>query len=232
MPFEYTGTEADDALLAHRSLDDDRAPLALAAGLAAGLVAGGIWAALVYFTGYEIGFAAWGVGLLVGFAMGSVTVLRTRQLATAAAFFAVLGLLAGKAFIFAGSTGAIASDYANDDGLMAGAVAWQLYDTRQLDASSLAELDATIAAGDTLSDAVWAAMLGQAGARIAGMSETEREEAAMAAAQSLMGGIGLVGGIRAQLTPFDLLWILLAVGSAFRMMAPPKSAEPAAMQPA
>jgi hypothetical protein len=41
-----------------------------ATGLFVGLVAGAVgaaaWAALAYFTGYEVGYVAWGIGLLVG----------------------------------------------------------------------------------------------------------------------------------------------------------------------
>ena len=44
---------------------DDRTPLALAAGLVAALVGGLVWAGIVLFTNYEIGWVAWGIGGLV-----------------------------------------------------------------------------------------------------------------------------------------------------------------------
>lgn len=212
--------------------DDGNTPLALAAGLVAGLVAGGLWALLVRVTNYEIGYAAWGVGLLVGFAMTRVTQQRTAQLAYAAAAFAVVGLLAGKAFIFAGSAGAIAREIAQDDDVLASYVAWDMYDNRELDAAALSELDATRAAGDTLSDAVWESMRAQAAARLAGMTAERKQEMSRGLADAAIHQVGLVDGIRGQLSLFDLLWVFLAVGTAYRMMAPAKRAEPAEMQPA
>jgi short subunit fatty acids transporter len=202
--------------------DDGRMPLALAAGVVAALVAGALWAGLVFATNTEIGFVAWGVGLLVGYAMSRVTVARTRQLGYAAAACAVIGLLAGKAFIFAGSAGMIATDLADNDEAMAATVAWQLYVARELDEATLAGIDAADAAGDTLSDALWADMTQQATASLAGLTPAERHDVALAASKALLARIGMVNGIRSQLSLFDLLWLFLAVGTAFRMMAPPK----------
>lgn len=214
------------------SLRDDNTTLAIAAGIVAALIAGGLWAMLVRVTGYEIGYAAWGVGLLVGIAMSRVTVNRSRELAVTAAGFALVGLTAGKVFIFLGSTGALAEELKSNDEWMAASVAWTMYDERQLDAATLDELDTTIAAGDTLSDAVWLAMTDQAGRTLETMSADERDAAARDAAAATLGRIGVVNGVVGQVTAFDLLWVLLAVGTAFRAMAPAKEEEPAELQPA
>jgi hypothetical protein len=232
MSFEQHDAASHFSMSDHPNADDGNGPLALAAGLAAGLVAGGLWALLVRLTNYEIGYAAWGVGLLVGWAMTRVTQRRTPQLACAAAGFAIIGLVAGKAFIFASSGAAIAGDFVQDDELMASYVAWNMYENRELDAATLEELDATQAAGDTLSDRVWEAMRGQASARVAAMSPQERLDTAQRAADETLRGFGLLGGITAQLTFLDLLWLFLAVGTAYRMLAPAREQEPAAMQPA
>src|SRR3990167_10153993 len=40
---------------------------ALFGGLGAGIVGGVLWGLIVSWTGYELGYAAWGLGLLVGF---------------------------------------------------------------------------------------------------------------------------------------------------------------------
>lgn len=212
------------------SHDDGRASLALALGLAASIAAGGLWAALVFVTNMEIGYAAWGVGVLVGVAMTRATQQRTQQLAIAAAAFALLGLGAGKAFIFAGSEGMIAEELSEDQEIMRGAVAWQLYAQRQLDPATLAEVDRVEAGEDTLSDAAWARMLEQAEVRLASMTDEERTRAADAAAQTVMHSMGVTGGIRAQLSAFDLLWVFLAVGTAYRMLAPARLPEPAELQ--
>jgi hypothetical protein len=214
------------------SVEDDNTTLALAAGMVAALVAGGLWALLVQLTGYEIGYAAWGVGLLVGLAMTRVTVNRSARLASFAAGFAVLGLLAGKAFIFLGSTGAVAQEFHADPELMRSAFAWTMYEEGALDAGTLDEIDATIAAGDTLSDALWLRMTDQAGTRLDGMSDAEREAVAHEVAGMALRRVGLLGGVVGQVSAFDLLWMFLALGTAYRMMLPARQEEPAEPQPA
>ena len=200
--------------------DDGRTPLALAAGLGAALIAGGIWAGLVFLTNMEIGYVAWGVGLLVGFAMSRMTAQRTQQLAYAAAAFAVVGLLAGKIFIHSGSANSVANEFAENEEVLRGAVAWQMYDAGELDAETTAAVEAVDAAGDTLSDALWADMLRQSDTRLAQMSADEKHEVALFVAQGALAQMGLVEGVKAQLSLFDLLWVFLAVGTAYRMMAP------------
>ncbi len=202
--------------------DDGRTPLALAAGLAAALLAGGLWAMLVFLTGYEIGYVAWGVGLLVGVAMSRVTSRRTQQLAYAAAALAIIGLLAGKIFIFSGSTGRVADELVENQEVLRGAVAWQMYNDGQLEPATMAAVEAVEAAGDTLSDALWADMLRQSNARLAQMSAEEKRSVALFVAGGALHEMGIVDGVRAQLSVFDLLWLLLAVGTAYRMMAPQK----------
>ncbi len=44
-------------------------PMAIAGGLLAALIGGGVWAAVTYFTEYEAGYIAIGVGLLAGYAV-------------------------------------------------------------------------------------------------------------------------------------------------------------------
>ena len=206
--------------------DDGRTLLALLAGLVAALIGGGIWAGLVFATSLEIGWVAWGIGGLVGVAMARMTANRSKQLAMAAAGFAMLGLLAGKIFIFLGSSGMIADAIEADPASLQGAVAWQMYDTRELDQATLAQVDAAQQAGDTLTHATWATMTAQARSRLDAMSEDERHDIAISAAQGFIGAVGLRAGVTAQLSLFDLLWVFLAVGTAFRFMAEPKR-EPA-----
>ena len=64
--------------------DDGRTALALAAGLIAAIIGGLIWAAIVLYAHLEIGWAAWGVGLLAGGAMAFVTTNRSPGLGAAA----------------------------------------------------------------------------------------------------------------------------------------------------
>jgi ABC-type Fe3+-siderophore transport system permease subunit len=77
--------------------------LAAAAGLAAAIAAGVIWALIVKVSDYEIGVAAWGIGFLVGTAV--VLTARRRKsttLAAVAVVAALIGILLGKylSFVF------------------------------------------------------------------------------------------------------------------------------------
>jgi hypothetical protein len=67
-------------------------------GVIGGALGAGAWVAIVHFTGYEVGFVAWGVGLLVG--LGSMTMAGGRSTAlgaVAAGLIALLAVLGGKA---------------------------------------------------------------------------------------------------------------------------------------
>lgn len=209
-----TGTRSFDA-------SDDRNLLALAAGLVAALLGAGIWAGMVMVTDYEVGWVAWAIGGLVGLAMGRVTQLRSRQLAVAAAVFALVGLLAGKAFVVAGSAGAIADELRANTEYLQGPMAWQMFENEELDAVAMDGVRATHAAGDTLSDALWADMLAQSAIRLESMSEEARSAFAGEVASGYVQQLGLVDGVMAQLSGFDLLWLFLALGTAFRMMDAP-----------
>ena len=198
--------------------DDGNTSLALAAGLIAGLVAGGVWALIVIQTGYEIGFVAWGVGLLVGFAMSRLTASRSTGLAVAAASFAAIGLLAGKLLIGSFGAGTLADALLEDDQFFTQAVIQDMVDQRSFNEATLEEYDATVAADDTLSDALWDQMVAQARTRMATMSEEERSTLARSVADQVYGSQDLVGRIRNQMTGWDLLWFLLAVSTAYGMM--------------
>ncbi|HRQ64087.1 MAG TPA: hypothetical protein PKZ76_04350 [Xanthomonadaceae bacterium] len=74
---------------------------ALLGGLMAALLGGGAWAAIVVFTDYEIGFVAWGIGLLAGAAViGFARGRRGVPLQIIAVVSGVLGIVAGKYFTF------------------------------------------------------------------------------------------------------------------------------------
>jgi hypothetical protein len=208
--------------------EDGRTSLAMAAGLVAALVAGLIWAGIVLVTNYEIGWVAWGVGLLVGGAMARVTVERSRGLGMTAAGLACAGLLVGKLAVTLGSTGGIAEELMQNPEYLQGAVAWQMYDADELDAETSGSVAATLAVGDTLSDAIWADMLLQADGKLAGMTDEEKRLVAGASAEAFVGGLGMVGAVLVQLGPWDLLWFGLALATAYRMMAQHPAEEDAA----
>jgi hypothetical protein len=109
--------------------------------------------------------------------------------------------------------------------------AWQLYEQRELSVATLEELEA-LGQGDTLPDALWERMRAEAGVRLNAATRAEREEVAGYAGRRVVRQLGIVGAVRAQLSLFDVLRLLLAVSTAFRMMAPAKGGQPASLQPA
>lgn len=124
-------------------------------------------------------------------------------------------------FVVAGSTGAIAEQLLESPEYLHGAMAWQMFADGELDAIVMDGVSAAQEAGDTLSDALWADMLGQAGARLGSMDHDDRQAFARATASTFVEDLGLVNGVIAQLSGFDLLWLFLALGTAFRMMDAP-----------
>jgi len=99
---------ADPALIGRAAAEPQRAPVgalapAALAGLVAAIVAGVIWGLIVKTTNYEIGIAAWGVGLLAGWGVHLAAGRRIRpELAAIAVVAALLGILLGKylSFVF------------------------------------------------------------------------------------------------------------------------------------
>jgi hypothetical protein len=74
---------------------------ALLGGLIAAVIGGAVWGGIVIWTGYEIGYVAWGVGLLCG--MGVVMLSQGKRgmpLQLIAVVSSVLGILIGKYMAF------------------------------------------------------------------------------------------------------------------------------------
>jgi hypothetical protein len=204
--------------------DDGRGSLAVVAGLIAALVGGAIWAAIFIFAHLEIGWAAWGVGVLVGIAMAGVTTNRGKGMQLTAAALAAIGLISGKAFIHLGGEGAVAKEIWETPEYLEGAIAWQMYDSREFKPAMLERLDTWRASGDTLSDALWLEMRKEAATKIAGMTPEQKEIAARTQVRATLDSMGLVGGIRSQLGLWDLLWFGLALATAHRMLGAPGQA--------
>jgi hypothetical protein len=213
-------------LPAHEARDDGRGGLAMISGAGAALVGGLIWAGIVLLTDYEIGWVAWGIGALVGTVVARVTSRRAPSLGLTAAGMAAGGLLIGKFAISMGSVGAVAEELYHDDDYLRGALAWQMYAEAGLPEELTGGVAATLAAGDTLSDALWSAMLEPAGARLTSMTDAERRDLASTAAADIVGGMSISEAIRVQLGPADLLWFGLALATAYGMVASRKP-EPA-----
>jgi len=191
---------------------------AVLAGLGAAVIGAIIWTAIVGFTGYEVGYVAWALGGLVGFGMSRSTPRRDASAGAAAATLAIVGLLLARVLIgefVLGSSGL--DEVLADDELMTQAAALDLQFTSGFPPDLQARYDA-IPAGDTLSDAIWEEMLGAAQMHL----DTLSEESQVLVAQQFTGialvQAGMFGRVTAQMGAFDLLWLFLAVSTAWGMM--------------
>ena len=68
----------------------------IVSGSLAGLLGAGIWGGVSYGTGHEVGWIAWGIGLIVGFGVAVAGRGRGRQAGLLAVVIAVLCILVGK----------------------------------------------------------------------------------------------------------------------------------------
>ncbi len=191
---------------------------ALFGGAVAALLGGGIWTAIVLGANLEVGWVAWGIGVLVGLTMSKLTPTRGQAIGLLAAILAALGLVAGKTMIIAiGTKPALVQDIQADSTWMAQAALADLRQTETLPAGVQEQLDA-LSFTDTLPDALWEQMLAAGAAHAAAANPAERERIATGYATALMESVGVMGLFRSQLGLWDLLWFGLAILTAWRIM--------------
>ncbi len=191
---------------------------ALLGGALAAVLGGVAWAVIVITTGYEIGWAAWAIGLLVGIVMAKLTPARGASLAALAAIFAAAGLLTGKFFIVQYGTERVAvQEIQADPSLMRQAALHDLDASGTMPQPIQQQLEA-MADSDTLSDALWEEMLDASTAHAEQADPAERERIAAQYARLVLGSVGLHQQLQMQLSAWDLLWLGLAVTTAWRML--------------
>jgi hypothetical protein len=96
--FDPQPAEPDPRLVAlglQRLRTEQNFVAAIGAGLAAAAVGAVLWAVITVVTGYQIGFMAIGVGLLVGYAVRAAGKGMDKQFGVVGAAWAVLGCIAG-----------------------------------------------------------------------------------------------------------------------------------------
>ncbi len=204
---------------------DDRAIPALMAGAIAALIGGAVWAALVAFAHLEVGYVAWGIGVLVGVAMAAVTQTRGRGMAMLAAGLAALGLVAGKTMIVQFATEpALVEEIEADQEWLAEAAAYQLQAKGGLPADIQQQYDA-LTDDDTIPDALWLGMLEAGGAHLASLQPEERTRVAADYASYLLSGFDFTTLFVMQMSLWDLLWFGLAIATAWKIMASERQSE-------
>lgn len=192
---------------------------AVVAGLVAGVVGGFVWALIVAYTGYEVGWVAWGVGALVGFVMAAVSPVRSTGMGIRAAVLAAVGLIVGKWLIVEFAAVPQMRDEILGDSLALEQVVFvDMVERDQLPSDIVTDL-ARSAPDDSVAVAARTRLSDALDERIAAMSEAERESVATRYARAVVSDLGFVDRIRATLSAWDLLWFFLAVGTAWKLTA-------------
>ena len=191
---------------------------AIVAGLLGALLGAGIWTAVTAMTGWEVGWVAWGVGALVGFAMSKFTPQRGVQLGVYAAVLAVLGLAVGKVATIRMMVPSYGRELVMDNEIvLAQAFAVEMRDNERFSAQLSLDL-ARFGRRDSLPPPLLNRMMDEAQARMAAAEPAERERVAAMFANSFLGEVSLVEQFKASLGVFDLLWFGLAIATAFKFM--------------
>jgi hypothetical protein len=201
----------------------------IVAALVAGAAGAAAWAAVSYFLNIEIGFLAWGIGGLVGFAvqMGVGEAPGSVVYGVLAAVIALGAVAAGKYLAvyvaiesqLSAVRGPVGTDYAIS--VLADEVVEEFDEAgKPLNYPATRDPERSDRAEDYPAD-VWA----EAVSRYEAKSDDERAEFLAEVESERDANVAmLVDGVRADafkesFSPFDLLWVFFAVGTAFKMGA-------------
>jgi short subunit fatty acids transporter len=201
------------------ALDQQDTPRAVLTGAVAALLGGALWAIIVAATKYEVGWVAWGVGGLVGFAMARATARRDATIAAMAAALSVGGLIAGKFLIIQFATApAVAKEIRDNPVLMTQAILHDLGTRRAFPDHVQSRLDG-MTPEDTLSDALWDDLNAAATDYATAMDDAEGKRVSLQYANLVQDQIPLSEQLKSQFSLWDLLWFVLALTTAWRMMS-------------
>jgi hypothetical protein len=191
---------------------------ALVAGGLVAVFGGVLWAAAVLITTYEIGWIAWGVGAAVGGVMAAKTPERSRELGIRAGLFAAMGLIIGKWLILQiGAVPQVEKEIRASPEIMLQVAFTDLVNRGQVPPELLARLDSVPIDAPAPPD-LEAELRAVAEVYLANMSEDTQDSLARGLAEMFVGDLSLMERARASMSGFDLLWFLLAVGTAWRLV--------------
>lgn len=193
-----------------------RTTFAMIAGGVAALIGGAVWAGIALATDREFGILAWALGGFVGLAVAVVARTQNPMVGFGAAGWTVAGLLLGKLFIFQWVAPAIiAQEFGNDPQVVWSAAAVDLMRAGELTDAQIKEIAAYEASGRAapLDDEVKQLV----DSRVSGMTDAEREAAIHLYVEAVIGEVPLSEQIKSLLSPWDLLWVGLALVTAFKV---------------
>jgi hypothetical protein len=208
----------------------------VAAAIVSGLVGMGGWYLIVDLTQHEIGYAAWGVGVLVGFLTRKLAGNGNVTLGIVAAGSALLAIIGGQYLV---TTHAL-EKYATEQARLA-------YDARMafareaVGAQSDEQLQVLLARYGTNeegaaldSNAISAEQVARFRAeglpRLREFVEGKptREESERAMVEEFKASIPQLAVLKASVSVWTLLWLVLGVGSAYKLAAANEKAAPSA----
>ncbi|MBN2713398.1 MAG: hypothetical protein JXR97_13340 [Planctomycetes bacterium] len=212
--------------------------VAAGVGFAVAFVCGLIWAAIASSTGYEFGILAWGVGVVTGFAVTCMTPERSGRVGVIASGLAVFGILIGKIMVISWSSGAVAGEIMKDPA-SAGAYRYGVIsdmlanDEIDEDIKFYYEFEVGLINGNASfedlldkqeqlgeeQEAKTEKLEAEIENRIKGLSPGKRREYAERAAEKILAKVSYGDMLKASMGFYDILWIVLAVCSAFKIGA-------------
>jgi hypothetical protein len=192
------------------------------AGILVGIPAAVVWALIAYLTGYEIGWVAWGVGALVGYAVAKSAHEPSASLGPTAAALAVGSLLLAKILILEFALPPIlTAELLKNPDATTGMFVLDMTAHKSFSPDVQALLDQSEARPGSLSDEQQENLRQQMGAevvaRVSSASRAEKERVARAGTARILKEMGFFGALKDLFSAIDLLWIFLAVSSAFRI---------------
>ncbi len=195
--------------------------LSVTVGLVVAIIMGGLWAGAVVMTKSEIGIFAWLIGLAVGAAMAVAAGRKSTTLGVAAVAIALFGLVLGKFLaVQFGLVPMVAEEIVADESFMQGFAYQKLAENGEIDAAVEAWWESSEAGDEPpaeLADQV-AQLERDMQATIAAAPESEKLAWAEPIAQMFVDDLPLAE--RYNLGGYDLLWVLLAMVTAWGATAP------------
>ncbi len=192
-------------------------PLAVGAGVLVAILGALLWGSVSGLLNTEAGIIALAIGLGVGYSVISIAKLPSNQLAITASLLAIGGILLGKIFAFymvAPET--IKDQWEKDPDTQTEFIARYLYVNELLtsDEKNVYEKIVIRQEGPSEKDREFAnAILMKA----ENMTSSEKEKALDFMVKKAVSSTSFTDMIKPQLRPIDILWVILAVASAWRI---------------
>jgi len=187
-------------------------------GAISAALGGLVWYAIVRFTGYEVGWIAWGVGFAVGGAMMMATDVRGRHIAFTAGGLAAGGLLVGKLLIFQWFTGAgLVGELEDNPEVLRQLAMVEIYESGEFPDGIQTKLDA-LGEDDEVPEPLMEEIDAFVDTKLAAMGDGAAEQIAEQMGVLIRGNLSIWDGLWASIGLWDILWFFLAVGTAWKML--------------